>query len=104
MLSLVPTYGITFFMPQIVKALGPSNAMTGVLTAIPYAIGVVGPVVIGLSSDRFSERRWHYIGTMALAAVALVPGLAVGSFLNVVAARVPAKRSIVSPGSACPSC
>lgn len=41
---------------------------------------------------------------VALAAVSLVPGLAVGSFLNVVAARVPLKRSIVSPGSACPSC
>ena len=41
---------------------------------------------------------------MAFAAVALVPGLAVGSFLNVVAARVPLKRSIVHPGSACMSC
>jgi len=41
---------------------------------------------------------------VALAAVSLVPGLAVGSFLNVVAARVPAGRSIVRPGSACMSC
>jgi leader peptidase (prepilin peptidase) / N-methyltransferase len=40
----------------------------------------------------------------ALAAFALLPGLAIGSFLNVVAARVPLKRSIVSPASACPSC
>jgi leader peptidase (prepilin peptidase) / N-methyltransferase len=40
----------------------------------------------------------------ALSAVAFVPGLAIGSFLNVVAARVPRKRSIVSPGSACMSC
>lgn len=39
-----------------------------------------------------------------LAAVAFAPGLAIGSFLNVVAARVPLKRSIVSPGSACMSC
>ena len=41
---------------------------------------------------------------LALAAVALVPGLAVGSFLNVVAARVPLKRSVMRPASACPSC
>jgi prepilin signal peptidase PulO-like enzyme (type II secretory pathway) len=41
---------------------------------------------------------------LALAAVAFAPGLAIGSFLNVVAARVPRKRSIVSPGSACLSC
>jgi len=41
---------------------------------------------------------------MNIAALALVPGLALGSFLNVVAARVPLRRSIVSPGSACMSC
>jgi leader peptidase (prepilin peptidase)/N-methyltransferase len=33
-----------------------------------------------------------------------VPGLAVGSFLGVVAARVPLRRSVVRPGSACMSC
>lgn len=31
-------------------------------------------------------------------------GLAVGSFANVVAYRVPLNRSVVSPGSACPQC
>jgi leader peptidase (prepilin peptidase)/N-methyltransferase len=40
----------------------------------------------------------------ALAAVAFAPGLALGSFLNVVAARVPLRRSIVRPPSACMSC
>jgi leader peptidase (prepilin peptidase) / N-methyltransferase len=41
---------------------------------------------------------------LALAGLFLAPGLAVGSFLNVVAARVPLRRSIVSPPSACMSC
>jgi leader peptidase (prepilin peptidase)/N-methyltransferase len=40
----------------------------------------------------------------AVALVSLVPGLAVGSFLNVVAARLPLKRSVVRPGSSCMSC
>jgi leader peptidase (prepilin peptidase)/N-methyltransferase len=40
----------------------------------------------------------------ALAAFALAPGLAMGSFLNVVAARVPLRRSVVKPRSACMSC
>jgi leader peptidase (prepilin peptidase)/N-methyltransferase len=42
--------------------------------------------------------------TEALAAFALAPGLALGSFLNVVVARVPMRRSVVSPPSACMSC
>jgi leader peptidase (prepilin peptidase)/N-methyltransferase len=41
---------------------------------------------------------------LAAAGIAFVPALAVGSFLNVVAARVPLKRSVVSPASACMSC
>jgi leader peptidase (prepilin peptidase)/N-methyltransferase len=40
----------------------------------------------------------------ALAAAAFAPGLALGSFLNVVAARVPLRRSIVRPPSACMAC
>jgi len=40
----------------------------------------------------------------ALAFFAVVPGLALGSFLNVVAARVPLRRSIVRPASACMAC
>jgi leader peptidase (prepilin peptidase) / N-methyltransferase len=39
-----------------------------------------------------------------LGTAVLVSGLALGSFLNVVAARVPLRRSIVRPGSACMSC
>lgn len=41
---------------------------------------------------------------MGLAAIFLAPGLALGSFLNVVAARVPLRRSIVHPPSACMGC
>jgi len=41
---------------------------------------------------------------VALAAAFAAPGLAIGSFLNVVAARLPLRRSLVSPGSACMSC
>jgi leader peptidase (prepilin peptidase)/N-methyltransferase len=41
---------------------------------------------------------------LAAAGIAFFPALAVGSFLNVVAARVPLRRSIASPGSACMGC
>ncbi len=41
---------------------------------------------------------------LSLAALAFAPALAVGSFLNVVAARVPLKRSLTRPRSSCVSC
>jgi leader peptidase (prepilin peptidase)/N-methyltransferase len=41
---------------------------------------------------------------VALGLLAFGPALALGSFLNVVAARVPLRRSVVRPRSACMSC
>lgn len=41
---------------------------------------------------------------VAAAVFAFAPALAVGSFLNVVAARLPMQRSLVQPRSACQSC
>jgi leader peptidase (prepilin peptidase)/N-methyltransferase len=41
---------------------------------------------------------------LALGLFAFWPALALGSFLNVVAARVPLRRSIVRPASACMTC
>lgn len=51
------------------------------------------------SSDRLSG---HVIGL--LAAIAAIFGLVFGSFINVVAYRVPEGRSVVNPPSACPHC
>src|SRR5436190_4511463 len=42
--------------------------------------------------------------TTGVALVVLAPALALGSFLNVVVARVPARRSILRPPSSCGSC
>ncbi len=42
--------------------------------------------------------------TTGIALVALAPALALGSFLNVVVARVPARQSILHPPSSCGSC
>jgi ACS family tartrate transporter-like MFS transporter len=59
--SSTASYGTTFFMPQIVKGLGLSNAMTGIVSAIPFLIGMAGLVIWGWSSDKSGERRWHLI-------------------------------------------
>jgi MFS transporter, ACS family, tartrate transporter len=70
--SVTASYGIVFFLPQLVKDLGNSNLMTGLLTAIPYTIGVIGLVLWGHSSDRRNERRWHLIVAMSVAGIGLV--------------------------------
>lgn len=44
------------------------------------------------------------LGTLSLAVIVLAPGLAVGSFLNVVASRVPTGLAIGTSRSACMSC
>jgi ACS family tartrate transporter-like MFS transporter len=70
--SVTASYGIVFFMPQIIKGLGLSNVMTGLVTAIPYTVGTIGLLVWGWSSDRRNERRWHLIISTCLAALGLL--------------------------------
>jgi ACS family tartrate transporter-like MFS transporter len=69
--GVTASYGVVFFLPQIIKSLGLSNLMTGFVTAIPYTIGTIGLIVWGYSSDRHHERRWHLIISTSLAAVGL---------------------------------
>jgi MFS transporter, ACS family, tartrate transporter len=75
----VSSYGIVFFLPQIVKQFGFSNVRTGLLTALPYAVGTVGMVLLGYSSDRRKERRYHLIAAALAAGVGL---WCVGLFSN----------------------
>ncbi|MFO1319125.1 MAG: MFS transporter [Burkholderiales bacterium] len=87
--SVTASYGIVFFMPQIVKGLGLSNLATGFVTAIPYTIGVIGLIAWGWSSDRRSERRWHLIVSTLLAAAGFVAtGWLTGSLVAVAAMSV----------------
>jgi ACS family tartrate transporter-like MFS transporter len=69
--GVTASYGVVFFLPQIIKDLGLSNFNTALVTAIPYVFGTIGLVLWGYSSDRRKERRWHLIVSTALAAVGL---------------------------------
>jgi MFS transporter, ACS family, tartrate transporter len=72
MTGVTASYGLVFFMPQIVKGLGLSNFVTGFVTAIPYAFGTIALILWGFSSDRRRERRWHLIISTGLAALGLL--------------------------------
>lgn len=65
-------YGITFWLPAIVKNAGVSSAgMVGLLAAIPYAVALACLPIIGRSSDRTRARRLHCGVPMLIAAAAL---------------------------------
>ena len=53
-------YGVSFWLPTIVKASGVSNPLDiGLLSAIPYAAATASMILVGQSSDTRGERRWH---------------------------------------------
>ncbi|PPV40929.1 MFS transporter [Ectopseudomonas oleovorans] len=63
-------YGVSFWLPTLIQASGIQDSMhLGLLTAIPYALATVSMIVVGKSSDRFRERRWHLAIPGVLAAV-----------------------------------
>ncbi len=58
----IPQYGLSFFLPQIVRAFGGlSSVEVGVVTAAPYLVGAVGMILWSRSSDRTGERKWHTV-------------------------------------------
>jgi ACS family tartrate transporter-like MFS transporter len=60
LLIVIAFYGVSFWLPQIVQAnSGLGSATVVLLSAIPYVSATIGLVVVGASSDRFRERRWH---------------------------------------------
>lgn len=69
--AVAANYGVSFFLPQIIKGFGLSNAATGWITAIPYVIGVVAMVYWGRRSDRMRERKFHCAGALVVAAAGI---------------------------------
>jgi MFS transporter, ACS family, tartrate transporter len=64
-------YGLSFFLPQIVKAFGVSNLQAGFISALPYAVGLLGIVWWGRRSDRLLERRFHLAFPLFLASAGI---------------------------------
>ena len=66
-------YGLGFWLPTIVADMGVKSTLEiGMLTAIPYAVAAVGMVLVGRSSDKHLERRWHFALSAAMGGLGLV--------------------------------
>lgn len=62
---------ITFFLPQIVKSFGLTNARTGLVVALPSLLALIALIAWGWHSDRTKERYGHaaianFVGGAAL--------------------------------------
>lgn len=65
--TVLAMYGLVMFLPQIVAGVtGEGSLSVGFHVMIAYLCAAVGMVIVGASSDRFGERRWHVAGSMAL--------------------------------------
>jgi len=70
---MIGLYGISFWLPTIVKAFGVKGYLrVGLITAIPYFVAVVGMMLLSRSSDRTGERRLHYVVNVCAGALGLV--------------------------------
>jgi MFS family permease len=58
--TMMGLYGLTFWLPQVIKALGwPGALQIGLLSAIPWLAAVVFMLLLGARSDERQERRLH---------------------------------------------
>ena len=70
---MIGLYGITFWLPTIVKAFGIQGYLeVGLVTAIPYGVAVIGMILLSLHSDKTGERRLHYMLNVTVGAAGLV--------------------------------
>ncbi|MFC3108160.1 MFS transporter [Undibacterium arcticum] len=73
-------YGLTFWMPTLIKTAGIKGVFNiGMFTAIPYSAAVIAMLLLGRSSDKRRERRWHLVTPMLLGAVGLVGSALAGT-------------------------
>ncbi|RZF24264.1 MFS transporter [Paraburkholderia sp. UYCP14C] len=67
---------VHIWAPSVIKNSGVTNFWhIGALSAIPYVVGAAAMYLMGRSSDRRLERRWHFMvsATLAAGGVVLLP-------------------------------
>jgi MFS transporter, ACS family, tartrate transporter len=69
--AVATNYGLSFFLPQIVKGFGLNTFLTTLVSATPYVVGLIGMVWWGRRSDRLVERRFHAAFPLLVAAVGI---------------------------------
>jgi ACS family tartrate transporter-like MFS transporter len=69
--AVIINYGLSFFLPQIIKGFGLSNMLVGVVSALPYVAALFGIMASGFISDATQNRRGCAAGAIILCAICL---------------------------------
>lgn len=74
-------YGLSYWLPTIVKSFGASNIQNGIINVIPWILVAVALWAVPRHAAKHGTSRWHVAGPMLLAAAfflasVIVPGAA----------------------------
>ena len=81
-LGVTGGYGVGFWLPTILKQLsGLSNLAVAFIAAAPYLLMLLAMILVGWSSDRRQERRWHTALPLMVTGLGLAASVAARSHL-----------------------
>jgi ACS family tartrate transporter-like MFS transporter len=66
------TYGVVYFLPQIIKGWGLTNLQTGFVASIPDVVGTIGMLAWGYFADRSTDRRGGVTASLLVCTLGLV--------------------------------
>lgn len=64
-------YGLSLWLPTIIKAFGVTDSTAGLLSAVPYLFAVAGLLIVPRHSDKHRERYGHIVVVSAVAALTM---------------------------------
>jgi MFS family permease len=76
--AVIINYGVSFFLPTIIKGFGLSNTAVGFVSALPYVAALAGIVTFGYISDKTGSR----FGCTAVAILLVAACLALSTFFD----------------------
>lgn len=86
LVNITTNLGIAFFLPQIIKGMGASDAQANTISAIPFVFGILGVIVFGWLADSMRAfRRVFVVVTLAISALGLAGAGLLGPSYSAVA-------------------
>lgn len=70
-------YGLSYWLPTVVKGFGVSNTANGLINVLPWVLTAFALWAVPRHSDRVGEKTWHIVIPVAIGALCLVGSVVV---------------------------